>query len=219
MTLPLRIKICGVTTIADAHQVAVLGADAIGLNFSPQSPRRVEEATAGEIVRALPPFVAPVAVFTNSSAADMVALANRVGGFAVLQRHGAAHDLADVRPFRLIDAFQVPGRHSLDFILHYLEQARIADHGPVAVLVDGSAPGQFGGTGQTAPWQALADFRPNVPLILAGGLTPNNVAEAIRLVRPYAIDVASGVENAPGKKDMEKIKRFIENAREAAAGL
>ena len=84
---------------------------------------------------------------------------------------------------------------------------------PVAVLVDAYAPGMFGGTGQVAPWHLLADFKPDVPLILAGGLTADNVAEAIRIVRPYAVDVASGVESAPGKKDAEKMRRFIDAVR------
>src|SRR5207249_4121881 len=93
------------------------------------------------------------------------------------------------------------------------------DFFPEAILVDACVPGQFGGTGKTVPWELLADFRPEVPLILAGGLTPENVAEAVRIVRPYGVDVASGVEKSPGRKDPDKIKQFIENAREAAAGL
>jgi phosphoribosylanthranilate isomerase len=84
------------------------------------------------------------------------------------------------------------------------------------VLLDGHAPGLHGGTGRTAPWELLADFRPGVPVILAGGLTPDNVAEAVRRVRPYAVDVASGVEEAPGRKDPAKVARFIANARAAA---
>ncbi len=90
---------------------------------------------------------------------------------------------------------------------------------PTAILVDARVPGQFGGTGKTVPWDLLADFKPEVPLILAGGLTPENVAEAVHIVRPYAVDVASGVESSPGHKDAEKMKRFIENAREAADRL
>jgi phosphoribosylanthranilate isomerase len=87
---------------------------------------------------------------------------------------------------------------------------------PAAILVDARVPGHFGGTGKTAPWELLAEFHPGVPLILAGGLTPDNVAEAVRIVRPYGVDVASGVESSPGVKDPEKMKRFIKNAREAA---
>src|SRR5205807_7190811 len=88
---------------------------------------------------------------------------------------------------------------------------------PAAVLLDTQAGGLYGGTGVTAPWALLADFHPGVPVILAGGLTPENVAEAVRLVRPYAVDVASGVESRPGRKDAEKMRRFIDAAREAAA--
>jgi phosphoribosylanthranilate isomerase len=219
MSYRLRIKICGVTSAADAVEAARLGADAVGLNFSPQSPRRVDESAAREILRELPPFVMSVVVFTSLPACEMVLAATALGGVPLLQRHCAEHDVADVQPFRLIDAFQVPGRHSLSYIVRYLEEARSAGRSPAGVLVDGSAPGQFGGTGQTAPWQALSAFRPGVPLILAGGLTPDNVANAVRIVRPYAVDVASGVESAPGKKDAEKMKRFIQNAREAAANL
>jgi phosphoribosylanthranilate isomerase len=90
---------------------------------------------------------------------------------------------------------------------------------PAALLVDAHVRGQYGGTGRTAPWHLLADFRPGPPLILAGGLTPENVAEAVQTVRPYAVDVASGVEHSPGHKDPEKMRRFIENARDAALRL
>jgi len=99
------------------------------------------------------------------------------------------------------------------------QKGKDPDFFPEAILVDAHVPGQFGGTGKTAPWELLADFHPEVPLILAGGLTPENVAEAIRIIRPYAVDVASGVESSPGRKDPEKLKQFIGNAREAAAQL
>lgn len=219
MTQPLRIKICGITSEVDAELAAALGADAIGLNFWPQSPRHVDAPTAQKILRRLPPFVEPVGVFTNLTPAEMIAQATTVGGLRVVQRHAAEHRPADLFPFRLIDAFQVPGRHTLDYVQVYLERCRQLGSLPTAIVVDGSAPGQFGGTGQTAPWEVIAQFHPGLPLILAGGLTPDNVADAIRTVRPYAVDVASGVEKAPGQKDPEKVKRFIANAREAAAKL
>jgi phosphoribosylanthranilate isomerase len=219
MTQPVRIKICGITSEVDAEMAAALGADAIGLNFWPQSPRHIDAPTAQKILRRLPPFVEPVGVFTGLTPAEMIAQATTVGGLRMLQRHAAEHQPADIFPFRLIDAFQVPGRHKLEYVQDYLERCRRHGSLPAAIVVDGSAPGQFGGTGQTAPWQIVAQFRPGVPLILAGGLTPDNVAEAIRIVRPYAVDVASGVEQAPGQKDPEKVKRFIANAREAAAKL
>ena len=107
----------------------------------------------------------------------------------------------------------------LQGIARYLDRCRSLELLPAAVLVDAHVSGQYGGTGQTLPWDLLADFRPGVPLILAGGLTPENVAEAVRLVRPYAVDVASGVELSPGRKDAEKMRRFIGSAREAAAKL
>jgi phosphoribosylanthranilate isomerase len=212
---PLRIKICGITSEVEAETAAALGADAIGLNFWPHSPRRIDAPTAQKIIRRLPPFVEPVAVFTGLTPIEMKLEAETVGGIKTLQRHGVEHEPADFSGFRLIDAFQVPGRHSLEDIQAYLERCRQLGMVPAAIVVDGSSPGQFGGTGQTPPWQALARFHPGVPLILAGGLNPENVAEAIRIVRPYAVDVASGVESSPGQKDVEKMKRFIDAARAA----
>jgi phosphoribosylanthranilate isomerase len=107
----------------------------------------------------------------------------------------------------------------LEKINRYLALAGEIGQMPAAVLVDGYAAGLRGGTGRTAPWHLLSDFRPGVPLILAGGLTPDNVAEAVRIVRPYAVDVASGVESVPGRKDPQKMKRFIAAVQEAAATL
>jgi phosphoribosylanthranilate isomerase len=211
----LRIKICGITNAEDARQAALLGADAIGLNFCLQSPRCVQQDQIISILRVLPPFVESVGVFVSPIAAEMCSAA-ATHGFSLVQRHCVEHEPVDVSPYRLIDAFQVPGRHSLDYIRSYLQSATERRLLPAAIVIDGSTPGQFGGTGKTAPWNLLADFKPGMPLILAGGLTPENVAEAVRIVRPYAVDVASGVESSPGRKDVEKMKRFIDNARSAA---
>ena len=120
-----------------------------------------------------------------------------------------------VHPLRVIPAFTVRDRQSLQAITDYLDVCARRDQPPAAILVDAHVPGSFGGTGQTLPWELLADFSPGVPLILAGGLTPDNVARAIRMVRPYAVDVASGVESSPGKKDAELMKRFIDEAHSA----
>ena len=106
---------------------------------------------------------------------------------------------------------------SLDEIIAYLDRCGV--HKPSAVLIDAHVDGQEGGTGQKAPWDLLADFKPCVPLILAGGLTPENVGEAIAAVRPWGVDVASGVEMSPGRKDPARVHRFVVNAREAAAKL
>jgi phosphoribosylanthranilate isomerase len=143
---------------------------------------------------------------------EVLRLGQQVPLLRTLQRHAAQHDVASLPAgYRLIEAFQVPGRHSFDYVRQHIATG----NRPAAALIDGSAPGQFGGSGHTAPWHDLAGFDPGVPLILAGGLNPDNVAEAIRVVRPYAVDVASGVEMAPGRKDIEKMRRFIDNARSA----
>jgi phosphoribosylanthranilate isomerase len=214
---PLRIKICGVTSEADACRAAELGADAVGLNFYARSPRHIDGVMANFIVRALPPFVEPVAVFVSQPLKQVFDQLNQLGAIRTFQWYGDHRELADPYPFRLIAAFPVRDAASVVVITRYLDLCRDLGRLPSAVLVDAHAPGQHGGTGQTVPWKLLADFRPDVPLILAGGLTPENVAQAIRLVRPYAVDVASGVESAPGQKDTDKMRRFIANAREAFA--
>ena len=132
-----------------------------------------------------------------------------------VQMHGDLPETLSSGP-RWIPAFALRDAASLVKITTYLERLQSAGIVPAAVLVDAHFPGQFGGTGQTAPWHLLADFQPGVPVILAGGLTPDNVAEAIRVVRPYAVDVASGVESSPGKKDADKMCRFVDAVRGAS---
>ncbi len=216
MTVP-RIKICGITNEADARLAAELGADAIGLNFHPVSPRYVQPDAVEGILRALPPFVEPVGVFVNQPPLQVFETLNRIGGIRTIQWYGDKPELCDAYPFQLIPTFPVRDQDSLRTITGYLDLCRGLNRLPAAIAVDAHAPGQYGGTGRPIPWDLLAGFQPGVPLILAGGLTPENVAEAIRIVRPYAVDVASGVESAPGRKDAEKMRRFIENARRAFA--
>jgi phosphoribosylanthranilate isomerase len=193
--------------------------DAIGLNFYPQSPRYVEPAVAEQVLRGLPPFVEAVGLFVNTPLRQIAQTLRPLGRIQTVQCYGEPRELADPYPLRLIAAFNLRDRDGLLAIRRYLDLCRGLGHAPAAVLVDAAVPGQFGGTGHTAPWELLADFSPGVPLILAGGLTPENVAEAIRAVRPYAVDVASGVESNPGRKDAEKMRRFLDAARAAAAGL
>jgi phosphoribosylanthranilate isomerase len=214
---PLRIKICGITNETDGRQAALLGADAIGLNFYPRSPRRIDAIMANFILRELPPFVEPVGVFVDQPLQEVFQQVNQIGAIRTIQWYGENRELGDSYPFRLIAAFPVRDQQSILAINRYLDLCRGMGHLPSAILVDAHVKGQHGGTGKTVPWRLLSEFRPEVPLILAGGLTPENVAQAIRLVRPYAVDVASGVESAPGQKDPEKMLRFIENAREAFA--
>jgi phosphoribosylanthranilate isomerase len=219
MGLSVRIKICGVTTEADACHAGLLGADAVGLNFHPGSPRVVEAARAGDILRALPLFVQAVGVFVDVPLRYAFAHAQSLGRMHTIQWHGKDRELCDPYPFHLIAAFPVRDADSLAAISRYLDACRVRGHGPSALLLDAHVPGQHGGTGRTAPWHLLANFRPGVPIVLAGGLTPDNVAEAIRVVQPYGVDVASGVESSPGHKDPEQMARFIDAAREAAARL
>jgi phosphoribosylanthranilate isomerase len=213
----LRIKICGITNGADGHQAALLGADAIGLNFYPRSPRYIDAATAASIVRELPPFVDAVGLFVNLPLRQVFEALHPLGFIRTFQWYGDHHEPGDTSPYRLIAAFSVRALDDLQGIARYLDRCRSSGVLPAAVLADAHMPGQYGGTGRTAPWDLLADFRPGIPLILAGGLTPENVAEAVRTVRPHAVDVASGVEQSPGRKDPEKMRRFIGSAREAAA--
>ncbi len=219
MAYHVRVKICGVTTELDAGQAATLGADAIGLNFYKGSPRCIGPSAAQRILRELPPLVAAAGVFVDAPLRLVFELLADLPRINIIQWHGKDRELNDCFPYHLIAAFPVRDAASLQAIERYLDACRGVGRLPSALLLDGHAPGQHGGTGQKAPWQLLESFRPGVPIILAGGLTPDNVSEAIRIVRPYGVDVASGVENAPGRKDAEKMRRFLANAREAAARL
>lgn len=216
---PLRVKICGVTRPADVAACAAAGADAVGVNFHPGSPRYVDPKASRPLLRSIPPLMAGVGVFVGGPFRQVAAVAYQLGLRAV-QYHGPLpDDVADPFPFSLVPAFRVRDRQTLADIQAYLDACRAADRLPGAILVDAYVEGQHGGTGRTAPWDLLADFRPAVPVILAGGLTPDNVADAVRAVRPAGVDVASGVEVAPGQKDPNKVRTFVENARAAAAEL
>src|SRR5262249_9143995 len=180
---PLRVKVCGVTTPADAEMAARLGADAVGLNFYPPSPRCVDDAAAAAVLHALPPFVEAVRVFVNQPPQRMAARPPRPGPLArpPPPRHpGDPPDPVDPPPSPLIVAPPVHSTAGLAALTSYLDRWREAGRLPAALLLDAHVPGLFGGTGRTAPWDLLVDFRPGVPVILAGGLTPDNVAEAVR---------------------------------------
>jgi phosphoribosylanthranilate isomerase len=210
----VRIKICGVTTPDDIRMVAEAGPDAVGLNFFPQSPRYIDPRNAAPLLRALPPLIDAVGVFVGLRTRQVCALAYQLG-LRSIQCFGDREDIEDCSPFQRIAVFRIRDRSNMNEIEQYLEKCRSAKVMPGAILVDAHVDGQLGGTGHTAPWDLLVGFDPGVPLILAGGLTPENVGEAIRTVRPYAVDVASGVESVPGRKDPEKVRRFIEAVRRA----
>jgi phosphoribosylanthranilate isomerase len=236
-----RIKICGITTIEDAQMVAAAGADAIGLNFYPQSPRFVTPRDAAEIAGALPPAVLKVGVFVNSPAEHVRQVALSLQLDAV-QLHGDEspeflRSWADPKMSECVRAFlwngagrtvciRMPacvkafrlGPEGLGPAAEYLERSRQLECLPDMVLVDAAEAGKYGGTGRVADWSQaarypLAPWHP--PLVLAGGLTPENVAEAIRAVHPYAVDTASGVESSPGRKDPALVKRFVAAAKAA----
>jgi len=214
-----RIKICGITTVADAILAAEAGADAVGLNFYDKSPRYVTAEKAREICDALPPQVAKVGVFVNSLPKGVVAIAQRVRLTAV-QLHGdeGPDFLPALGALSVIKAFRCK-ESTLDRVKGFLDLCPEA-HRPAAILLDAHAPGNYGGTGQVLDWKGLALQRNKLlglPLVLAGGLTAENVADAIRAAQPDAVDTASGVEASPGIKDAAKVRDFVAAAR--AAGL
>lgn len=212
-----RIKICGITSVEDALLAAEAGADAIGINFYERSPRYVTTERAKEICEALPKGVAKVGVFVNSLPKGILAIAERVGLSAV-QLHGDERPefLASLGNMPVIKAFRCR-ESTLNSVRAFLKLCPAATH-PVAVLVDAHAPGTYGGTGQVLDWPRLREEKENLsglPLILAGGLTPENVAEAIRIAQPDAVDTASGVETSPGVKDPAKVRDFVTAAKSA----
>ena len=205
-----RVKICGITSWDDARLSVDLGASALGFNFYPPSPRAISPADAWNIIRRLPPFVEAVGVFVNWPPLVVAALA-RALRLHTVQLHGGESPgevAALARTHRVIKAVRV-GR---GFRAAGLARFHRAD----AILLDGFARGLHGGTGRTLDWNlARAAWRYG-RIILAGGLSPENVAEAIRVAEPYAVDVASGVEARPGRKDPARLRALfaaVESAR------
>ena len=211
------IKICGIRDVQTAQAVAQAGVDAIGLNFYAQSPRVVAPEMAANIVAALDGAAEPVGVFVNHSVVEVRAICKQCG-LRTIQLHGdePADQLADLsRDYRVIRAFRV-GAAGLQSAGLYLDECRRLEARPWACLVDASVPGQFGGTGHTAPWETLASEYKSAewpPLILAGGLTPDNVSQAIATVGPWGVDVAGGVESSVACKDVALVRQFVLNAR------
>ena len=213
------VKICGIRDESTALAVAAAGVSAIGLNFFPASPRCVEVATAARIVSLLPAAVEPIGVFVNASASLMRDVAAQCG-LRTLQLHGDEPPelLAELREFRLIRAFRV-GESGLGEVRAELARLQAMQVKLIGCLIDARVAGVYGGTGATAPWEVLAAEWPSLggpPLILAGGLTPQNVGQAVRVCRPWGVDVAGGVESSPGVKDLEQVLAFVRNAREAS---
>jgi len=211
----LFVKICGITSAEDARLAVDAGADALGFVFWQMSPRKVDPARAAAIARELPPFVLRVGVFVDRPRAEMARIADEVG-LDILQLHGdePPEALAGL-PRRAIKAVRVGKGFASD------EAARYAGCA-AGLLVDTRMPGETqlpGGTGVPFDWTLVKGLVERVPfLMLAGGLGPANVGEAIRAVAPHGVDVSSGVETLPGRKDPAKLRAFVEAARAAEAG-
>jgi phosphoribosylanthranilate isomerase len=198
----VRIKICGITNLEDALLAAELGAHALGFIFYAKSPRSVAPEAAREIIRQLPPFVVTVGVFVNEEAAVVRDLAARAG-LDWVQLHGAeSPEYCLSLGRRVMKAFRIKDANSLKELEAYGGAAQ-------ALLLDTYKKGQAGGTGEVFDWDLARQAQGYGHIVLAGGLTPANVAQALAAARPQAVDVASGVEASAGKKDAEKMKAFF----------
>lgn len=201
------VKICGITRTEDALAAAGYGAAAIGLVFYRPSPRYIEPDAAAAVVRALPPFVMPVGLFVDASEEEVRAIAAR-SGVQLLQFHGA-------EPPEFCGRFALPYMKAVRVRpgVDLLQYARDF-HRAKALLLDAFQEGLHGGTGALFDWNLIPQTLP-LPVVLSGGLTPENVGDAIRRVKPFAVDVSSGVEARKGIKDAERIAAFIKGVRDA----
>lgn len=203
----IKIKICGITNLEDALAAANAGADALGFNFYKKSPRFIEPARAAEIIAQLPPFIMPVGVFVNERE-EKIREIQALTCMQAIQLHGdESPEFCQRLDGRIIKAFQVKDKESLQNMAHY----RVA-----AYLLDSYREGVRGGTGVTFDWHLAVVAKTFGKVILAGGLTPENVAEAVKLVQPYGVDVAGGVEKEKGIKDHTKLRKFITEVRRAS---
>ncbi len=205
-----RIKICGITNVADAACAAQAGADAVGFVFYEKSARAVSVEQAAAIIKTLPPFITTVGVFVNVRPEKILSIADKAG-LNCIQLHGdetplECAELSALTSRKIIKALRVRSKADLK---------NIGEYKASAILLDAYKDASYGGTGEVFNWNIAKAFnsKGDCQVILSGGLTPENVSQAIRLVRPYAVDVSSGVESSPGKKDAQKIKRFMEQAK------
>jgi phosphoribosylanthranilate isomerase len=217
MNARTRIKMCGTTNIGDAREAVSTGVDALGFIFVAKSPRNISVEKAKEIVACLPPFVDLVGVFIDRDMQEIVEIVREVG-LSYVQLHGAedsgyCRQVARMSaPCKVIKAFRIgPESREADFAA-YNDVVR-------GFLLDTYVKGQAGGTGQTFDWRLIEGLNLQRPLILAGGLQPENILEAIRIVRPFAVDVNSGVEISPGIKDHTKLHQLVTQVRLADSGV
>jgi len=208
----LKVKICGITRLPDALGAVEAGADALGFMFYEGSKRHIAPTAAAKIIRALPPFVAKVGVFVNASA-ETVRAAVAECGLDTLQFHGeeTAGFCAQFAPLKVVKAFRIQNAASLQVL---------PDYAVDGWLLDSYVPGQRGGTGERFNWELAAQAKElGRPILLAGGLTPENIADAIQQVWPYGVDVSSGVESAPGQKELGLVRQFVDIVRQMEQDL
>ncbi len=200
----VRVKICGITTLDDALAAADAGADALGFVFA-KSPRKINPGKAAKIIKALGPWVSTVGVFVNEAPKRILAIA-RDCALGCVQLHGdePPEILGSLKGLRIIKSFRVAAAEDLRPTRRY---------GHCTYLFDTKVSGRFGGTGTCFDWTLLTQAKIARPYILSGGLTPETVSQAVGMLHPYGVDVSSGVEKSPGKKDPKLLKRFIENAK------
>ena len=203
-----RVKICGITEFEDARDAVLLGADAIGLNFYPKSPRCIDPARAAGIIEKLPPFVTVVGIFVNHpDPQNLEDVAASIGLHAVQLHCNETPDYCSmIQRVKVIKAFRVDSNFRVDTLRAY---------GSGTFLLDGNAPG----TGQPFQWDLVYGANAFGSIIIAGGLNPENVAQVVHMLHPFGVDVASGVESKAGKKDYEKMRRFIEAVQRADVAL
>ena len=203
-----KVKICGITNAEDAAVAVEAGADAVGFIFHRKSPRAVEPALVKQIVATLPPLVTPVGVFVNEDAATVRAIMDNCG-LALAQLHGdetAGYCQELARP--VMKALRLKDRGSFLALAEFRGRAGVR-----GFVLDTFSEKAYGGTGEVTDWGLAAEAAKSATILLAGGLTPGNVAEAIRTVHPYGVDVSSGVESVPGKKDHAKVRAFLQAVR------
>jgi phosphoribosylanthranilate isomerase len=206
------VKICGVTDPDDARNAALLGADAIGLNFYERSPRCIDASRAARIIEAVPTFVSTVGVFVNHpDPQGLEDLALSLGLHAVQLHGNETPDYCSmIHKVKVIKAFRVDANFRVESLRSYGNQV---------FLLDSGSGTQFGGTGNVFDWSQAYGANAFGWIIVAGGLNPDNVSPAISTLHPYAVDVSSGVESSPGRKDYEKMRRFIESVRRTDVAL